>query len=110
MHIFKYSKRKGTPAARMENQVDDTIKAKRSDILIALNDKQNKEYKQSFLGTAEDVLFEEVVSIDGNELLVGYTREYVKVGISAINVENVVGKIETVTIVDDNGEILLARK
>lgn len=59
MHIFKYSKRHGTIAAKMENQVDDNIKSQRSDILIALNNEMNLKYKEQFIGEEEEILVEE---------------------------------------------------
>lgn len=106
MHIFKYSKRKGTIAAKMENQVDDVVKAKRSDILIKINEAQNTEYKNSFIGETTEILLEEEISYKGEKYQVGHTKEYVKVGIVAD--ENLAGKIVKVTIIDNIGEILLA--
>ena len=50
MHIFKYSPRKGTKAAKMENQIDGNIKEKRSRILIELSDNNEKKYNQSYIG------------------------------------------------------------
>lgn len=80
-HIFKYSKRKGTKASTMENQVDESIKHKRSEILIALDKENNHLYKQSFIGEEETVLFEEVVTINDESYVVGHTTRYVKVAV-----------------------------
>lgn len=107
MHIFKYSKRHGTIAAKMENQVDDNIKAQRSDILIALNDEMNSKYKKLFIGEEEEILIEEKIKYREQEYQVGYTKEYVKVGI--ISSEDITGKVIKARIVDNLGEILLAQ-
>ena len=79
MHIFKYSKRQGTRAAVMENQIPEEIKTKRSAKLIALGERMSLEFRETYLGTEQIVLFEELVEIDGKPMYVGYTREYVKV-------------------------------
>ena len=79
MHIFKYSKRKGTRAAVMEHQIPDEIKTKRSAELIALGEQMSEEFRQYYAGRREEVLFEERVCLDGEEFFTGYTREYVKV-------------------------------
>lgn len=79
MHIFKYSKRQGTRAAVMENQIPEEIKTKRSAELIALGERMSLEFRETYLGTEQTVLFEELVEIDGKPMYVGYTREYVKV-------------------------------
>jgi threonylcarbamoyladenosine tRNA methylthiotransferase MtaB len=79
MHIFKYSKRQGTKAAVMPQQVPEEIKNIRSAELIALGERMSKEFRDYYLGKEETVLFEEEVSIAGKSYYVGYTEEYVKV-------------------------------
>lgn len=92
MHIFQYSKRQGTRAAVMKDQVPENIKKERSAELIALGDKMSKEFREYYLGKEEEVLFEEEIhfseqmqatsAINGEisgKYYVGYTREYVKV-------------------------------
>lgn len=79
MHVFKYSRRKGTIADRMENQVADSIKSVRSDELIELDDGLSENYRESFVGEKEKVLVEEYVEKDGKKYAVGHTRRYVKV-------------------------------
>lgn len=91
MHIFKYSKRKGTRAAVMENQVPEEIKTVRSAELIALGERMSYEFRKNYLNTIQEVLFEEQVEIDGTPMFVGYTREYVKV--AAKSKENLVNRI-----------------
>lgn len=79
MHIFKYSKRKGTRAAVMPDQVDEQIKAARSEKLIALGHDMSKEFRKFYIGKNEEALFEEKAVIGDKEYFVGYTKEYVKV-------------------------------
>ena len=79
MHIFKYSKRKGTRAAVMPDQIDEQIKAARSEKLIALGHDMSKEFRKFYIGKNEEVLFEEKDVIGDKEYFVGYTKEYVKV-------------------------------
>lgn len=79
MHIFKYSKRKGTRAAVMPDQIDEQIKAARSEKLIALGHDMSKEFRKFYIGKDEEALFEEKAVIGDKEYFVGYTKEYVKV-------------------------------
>ena len=89
MHIFKYSKRKGTRAAVMPDQIDERIKAARSEKLIALGHDMSKEFRKFYIGKNEEVLFEEKAVIGDKEYFVGYTKEYVKVAKkTAENLEN----------------------
>ena len=89
MHIFKYSKRQGTRAAEMKNQIPENRKTERSNALIELGDKMSEEFRQYYLGREEEVLFEEAADIDGVTYYVGYTKEYVKVAkLSSEPIEN----------------------
>ncbi len=87
MHIFKYSRRHGTVADKMDNQIDEQIKTQRSGILIDLEKKMSLEYRKLFLGTKVDVLLEEKVEMDGTFYYVGYTKNYVRVRIAANDLE-----------------------
>ena len=78
MHIFKYSRRAGTRAADMPDQVPEGTKSVRSDILLALEKQQSLEYRGRFLGTEEEILLEEAIEIDGTKYMMGHTRQYVK--------------------------------
>ena len=78
MHIFKYSKRNGTVAAKMSQQVDDRIKNERSNQLIELGDKMHKEFVKQFIGKDIEVLIEEKITINNEDYYTGYTKEYVK--------------------------------
>lgn len=79
MHIFKYSKRQGTRAAVMPEQVPDTVKAQRSETLLSLEKKQSHEYREKWLGMPLQILFEESVEIDGKQYMIGHTPEYLRV-------------------------------
>ena len=78
MHIFKYSKRQGTRAAVMEQQVSDAVKTQRSNRLIQLEQRMSKEYRQAFMGEDIEVLLEEQKEIDGNFYQIGHTGQYIK--------------------------------
>ncbi len=74
------SKRTGTPAARMEDQVDEEVKNERVHRLIALNDQLAKEYASRFEGDVLEVIPEERFKESENEnLYVGYTANYLKI-------------------------------
>lgn len=77
-HVFKYSKRQGTNAAKMEGQIEESEKTRRSGILIDLNRKHKKAYLESFLGKEVEILIEESVELQGNLVKTGHTREYIK--------------------------------
>lgn len=83
MHIFKYSRRKGTPAARMEGQVAEDIKGQRSSRLIELEAAMSYQYRESYLHKKVEVLFEEEKNINGKIYQIGHTREYIKVACEA---------------------------
>lgn len=77
-HIFKYSRREGTRAAAMTDQIPEQEKTRRSHILLELDAQRRQEYMESFLGEEKEVLLEEKVELDGKNWWVGYTREYLK--------------------------------
>ena len=80
MHVFPYSKRDGTYAAKMDNQVSPEIKKKREDKLIQICEEVAKEYLLSFNGDFERVLLEE--EIKGREdYILGHTDRYIEVAI-----------------------------
>ena len=78
-HIFKYSRREGTRAAAMENQVSEQEKARRSAVLIELGEKKRRAYEQSFLGKEVEVLVEEEALIQGKPMQTGHTKEYIRI-------------------------------
>jgi threonylcarbamoyladenosine tRNA methylthiotransferase MtaB len=77
-HIFKYSVRKGTKAAEMDNQVDDRIKTERSNILIEMARKNSHRYRKETIGKEIEILVEETVEINGEKYQTGHTKEYLK--------------------------------
>lgn len=89
MHIFKYSKRKGTKAAVMPNQVPESIKTKRSGILQEIEEKASKRFRAYYIGKNAEVLFEEKKEIGGAEYFIGHTKEYVKI---AVDIRSVNGR------------------
>ena len=95
-HIFKYSRREGTKAAAMKDQVPDQIKAARSAELLELNRKKQAIYEERLLGTTQEVLIEEKIVRDGEELQIGHTKEYVKIGVK--NPNNLINQLVNVEI------------
>ncbi len=90
MHIFKYSPRSGTVAAKMPNQIDGNIKEKRSNKLIELSNKNENEYNQKYIGKEVEVLLEER---EGNYLK-GHTTNYMVVKMKTDkNLENTIQKV-----------------
>lgn len=88
-HVFKYSKRAGTKAAVMENQIPEQIKTVRSNELLELDKVKREAYEENWLGKTVEVLMEESIQIDGKVYQVGHTKEYVKVAVeSEINLQN----------------------
>ena len=81
MHVFKYSRRQGTNAAKMKDQVKDEIKTERSNVLLSLEREQSHRFREHFIGKSVEVLMEEPVEIGGRSYMTGHTREYVKVAL-----------------------------
>ena len=80
MHVFPYSKRTGTPAARMEDQVDEETKHERVHRLIELSERMQLAYARHFVGRELDVIPErQTVGADGENRLVGYSDNYLSV-------------------------------
>ena len=94
-HIFKYSKREGTKAARMENQIDEQVKAERSAVMIELGRKKREAYERSFIGKTVEVLVEEDAVNEGKNVQVGHTKEYIKIALeSEKNLKNTIVKVQ----------------
>ncbi len=107
IHVFPYSPRKGTPAAKYKNQLPGDIKHQRSRELIKLGEKNTKKFNEKFIGAKLDVLFEEQ-SKSNPDYIEGYTTNYIRVlakgdpsfegkilavELEKIQNENMVGKI-----------------
>lgn len=78
MHVFKYSRRKGTLAAKMEAQVPEQIKQERSRRLIDLAHDMSQDFRRYYIGRETQVLLEEPVTAAGERFLAGYNKEYVR--------------------------------
>lgn len=98
LHVFSYSKRTGTPAARMEDQVDENVKNERVHRLIALSDQLAKEYASAYEGDVLEIIPEESFKEqDGtHNLYVGYTDNYMKVVFEGT--EDMIGRLVKVKI------------
>ena len=102
-HIFKYSKREGTKAAVMDNQIPEQIKTARSNELLELGQKKRIKYEEQFVGTTVEVWMEEQIKIDGENYQVGHTKEYVKVALKTeANLQNKLVDIQ----IDNHSQII----
>ena len=102
-HIFKYSKRAGTKAAVMENQVPEQVKTVRSNVLLKLDKIKREAYEENWLGKTVEVLMEESIQIDGKAYQVGHTKEYVKVAVATdVNLQN---KLVSVLLPNKNEDV-----
>lgn len=79
-HIFKYSRREGTKAAVMPDQVPEQIKAERSKVLIALSEEKQSRFEEELIETTQEVLMEEAIEREDGIWQIGHTKEYVKIG------------------------------
>ena len=103
MHVFKYSKRDGTVAAKMPNQVDGNIAEERSEKLIKLSEKNMKMYNEKYIGRVVEVLFEE----KQGEYWIGHTRNYMVVKVKTDkDLENL---IITTKVLQNQGEELIGK-
>ena len=102
MHVFKYSKRSGTKAATMPNQIKPEIQEKRSKRLIELSDINQKEYNKEYIGKTLEVLFEE----QNGEYIKGHTQNYIVVNVKG-NISSFHNEIINVKIVEMLGDELL---
>ena len=101
IHVFKYSQREGTPAAKMKDQINGNIKNDRSDSLIALAEKMGNDFGRSLIGEVVEVLFEDDDSLEGVE---GYTSNYMRV---RVDEDEFMGQVKDVLIKDVEGDLLI---
>ncbi|MGN9164632.1 tRNA (N(6)-L-threonylcarbamoyladenosine(37)-C(2))-methylthiotransferase MtaB [Tissierellaceae bacterium HCP3S3_D8] len=101
IHVFKYSPRKGTPAARYKDQVHGKIKNQRSSLLIALGETLTEEFNEKFLGKSMDVLYEE--NVDG--FYEGYTTNYIRM--KALSKHDIIGDIVETKVIDKKDGFLI---
>ena len=90
MHIFRYSRRKGTRADKMENQIPEETKAQRSSILSSLESQMTKEFRTKWTGACVKVLLEERQEINGVSYMVGHTPEYIKCAVETDAPDNTI--------------------
>lgn len=83
MHVFKYSRRKKTAADKMPDQIAEEVKNMRSHELLALDKEKSNDFRKNALGSTLPVLLEEVVYFQGEKMLCGHTKTYIKVMIPA---------------------------
>lgn len=99
MHVFPYSKRTGTPAARMDEQVDEEVKNERVHKLIDLSERMQLQYAKQFVGEVLDVIPErDYKGAPGTGLIMGYTDNYIQVVFEGS--ESLVGKLCRVKITE----------
>ena len=81
IHVFKYSRRQGTVADAMADQVDEQVKGQRSDELLAIEAQLEQKYHDHFMGQTEKVLVEETVMLEEEKYLIGYNERYVRIAV-----------------------------
>lgn len=96
MHIFKYSRRKGTVADRMPDQLTDAVKTRRSALLQQLERAQSKAFRSRYIGQDVEVLFEETRETAAGLCRLGYTRDYIRVALPGE--ESLQGRVQRVRI------------
>ena len=78
LHIFKYSRRKGTRADEMKEQITEKVKKERSKILLDLALKDSEKFRKQFIGKRSEVLIEEVRELEGEMYYTGFNKEYIR--------------------------------
>ena len=81
MHIFPFSVREGTKAAKLPNQLTQKEKSVRAAILAKINKEKAYDFRKHCLGQFDELLSEEVVEINGRKYILGHTKEYVKAAV-----------------------------
>lgn len=79
MHVFKYSERKGTRAAGLQDKVSGSTRTERSNRLLHLKKQQSAAFRMAYIGQETEVLFEEAKEIDGKQYQIGHTGQYIRV-------------------------------
>lgn len=105
IHVFKFSKREGTKAAGMPDQLPEELKHQRSNKLIALAEQMSMEYKSKFMGRIEKILVEEEITVDGTTYQTGHNERYLKLAVKSD--EELTNKVITAEVVDTLTEEIL---
>ncbi len=98
-HIFKYSKRQGTKAAVMPDQVPEPEKTRRSNILLAMDERNRKNYEEGFSGKETEILVEETMEKNGKTYWTGHTKEYIRLAV--VSGQDLSGKLLKITVGED---------
>ena len=105
MHIFKYSRRKGTKADLMENQISPIMQEERSKKLIELSNKNQEKHNKEYIGKTVEVLFEE----QEGEYIKGHTANYLVVKVKSKDIEKYHNEIKKVKMVENEQEELIGK-
>ena len=105
MHIFKYSRRKGTKADSMENQIEPDVQEQRSKKLLELSDNHQKEYNEKFIGKTVEVLFEEQDGV----YIKGHTDNYLVIKVEGEKINKYHNEIKKVEIINRTKEDLIGK-
>ena len=103
MHVFKYSRRKGTKADKMSNQISPEIQEERSKKIIELSNNNELQYNNEMIGKTVEVLFEE----KDKDYIKGHTQNYMVVKVKNNDIDKYHNKIEKVNIIGTEGTELL---
>lgn len=106
MHVFKYSQRSGTPAARYSNQIKPQVKDARSKVVTAIARKNEEKFKKAFIGRSKSVLYEHVID-DEQLLFEGLTDNYIRV--VSESQEDIKGKIIETILMELKEDYMLGR-
>ena len=90
MHVFPYSKRPGTPAARMPDQIPNAVKAQRANAAATVAEEMERAYRNRFVGCTVPVLFEE----EREGLWRGHTPNYIPVAVAGADLHNQVADVQ----------------
>ncbi len=99
-HVFRYSRRKGTVADRMPDQIPEPVKAERSAVLLDLNRKNRLAYAKQFIGEPREVLLETAEDGKVGPVWTGYTPEYLRLRVTAS--DGMPGQYVSVTVKEEN--------
>ena len=99
-HVFRYSRRKGTVADRMPDQIPEPVKAERSAVLLDLNRKNRLAYAKQFIGEPREVLLETAEDGKDGPVWTGYTPEYLRLRVTAS--DGMPGQYVSVTVKEEN--------
>ncbi len=97
VHVFPYSRRAGTPAARMPGQLGNAVKAERAAQALEAAAQLNRQYREGLLGSVQEVLFEQAAGA----YFTGHARNYIPVAVPAADLHNQVRRVEITGLLGD---------